>query len=1002
VSGIIPLTSTIVITNTTVIDAAGQNVTLSGGGAVRVLQTDPNVALTLKELTIANGLDSATFNGCGGVTSQGELTVIACTFSNNVASAAADGTGALRHWNSGGYLTVVNSTFVNNRGGGSAGAIDTGFGSFTYGVRLTNCTFTGNSGAIGAVLVREPIANSSWMINCTVARNTNLFDASVKEAASSIPTDARLEVVNTIVAHPVGGTSGLGFIDAGHNLSSDNSAVFTNTTSLLNTDPLLGPLADNGGATWTMGLLPGSPALDAADSATAPLADQRGISRPLGVAADIGAIEGTQGTPGTKSIRFWAANYSVGESGMAASIRVLRTGPSSGASSVDFSAVNGTATDGLDFVATNVKVSFAAGDVQKDVLVNILDDNSPEGNETILLSLANPSGAMLEAPTTATLTILDDETPQNLVACTYDGVFTAISNGGWYVFDCDATIVFPAVLNVISNTLLDANGHNVVLDGNGASRLFNVDAGKMLTLKNMTLTRGHYASTNAPQFTDGSEGAGGAITVKGGTLNLVDCRVTSNSVAGGRGGGSSLGSTGSGGAGLGGAISVNGGALCATRTVFVNNQAFGGDGGSSGIIGGAHGSGGLGGGGAILNHGGSLTLQDCTFSQNLAQGGAAPTDPLGAATCGGAIGGAIVTSNGNNTIAGCLFESNVAVAAPGTNSPTLWGGEALGGATYFQGSASLANSTFTLNRAVASLAAPAYGGGVFQSGGVLAAVNVTLAGNGAFAGTTSPDIGQGGNLATTNGTLQLVNTIVANCSSGDNCFGTVVDLGHNISSDVSAAFSTTGSLNDTDPKLEALADNGGPTRTMALLAGSPALNAADNSAAPATDQRGLLRPFGSGDDIGSYEWATPFAIQGRVTGATLTNEVTITIDATPMPTTNGWFGLVGQSAGTYTVTPSDANYVFVPASRTVSVGPDALGADFAAYRRNMLSLDGLSYGMLDIAYAGTNAQVIRVLVSTNGIDWYPRVTNSIGTNNVLGINSPVDGPLLLFRTERIH
>ncbi len=56
-----------------------------------------------------------------------------------------------------------------------------------------------------------------------------------------------------------------------------------------------------------------------------------------------------------------------------------------------------------------------------------------------------------------------------------------------------------------------------------------------------------------------------------------------------------------------------------------------------------------------------------------------------------------------------------------------------------------------------------------------------------------------------------------------------------------------------DPKLGPLADNGGPTLTMALLPGSPAIDAGDTSLAPPTDQRGFPRPFGPTADIGAYE-----------------------------------------------------------------------------------------------------------------------------------------------------
>jgi hypothetical protein len=88
-----------------------------------------------------------------------------------------------------------------------------------------------------------------------------------------------------------------------------------------------------------------------------------------------------------------------------------------------------------------------------------------------------------------------------------------------------------------------------------------------------------------------------------------------------------------------------------------------------------------------------------------------------------------------------------------------------------------------------------------------------------------------------------------------NFYGSKFDLGHNLSSDW--CFTNTTSFNMTDPKLGPLADNGGPTLTMALLTGSPAIDAGDTSAAPATDQRGFPRPAGLAVDIGAYELCYP-------------------------------------------------------------------------------------------------------------------------------------------------
>ena len=80
-------------------------------------------------------------------------------------------------------------------------------------------------------------------------------------------------------------------ISNGYNLSSDASCDFTNTGDIVNTDPLLGPLQDNTGPTFTHELLGGSPAVDAGTNIGCPATDQRGIARPIGASCDIGAYE---------------------------------------------------------------------------------------------------------------------------------------------------------------------------------------------------------------------------------------------------------------------------------------------------------------------------------------------------------------------------------------------------------------------------------------------------------------------------------------------------------------------------------------------------------------------------------------------------------------------------------------------------------------------------------------------------------------------------------------
>lgn len=82
------------------------------------------------------------------------------------------------------------------------------------------------------------------------------------------------------------------------------------------------------------------------------------------------------------------------------------------------------------------------------------------------------------------------------------------------------------------------------------------------------------------------------------------------------------------------------------------------------------------------------------------------------------------------------------------------------------------------------------------------------------------------------------------------------DAGWNLSSDASCVFTNAGSFNNTDARLGPLADNGGPTLIVALLPGSPAIDACADNAVAAIDQRGVPRPFDAASDIGAYEYAT--------------------------------------------------------------------------------------------------------------------------------------------------
>jgi hypothetical protein len=159
-----------------------------------------------------------------------------------------------------------------------------------------------------------------------------------------------------------------------------------------------------------------------------------------------------------------------------------------------------------------------------------------------------------------------------------------------------------------------------------------------------------------------------------------------------------------------------------------------------------------------------------------------------------------------------------------------------GGGIRNRGTADLENVTISGNEAAA-------GGGIFNSG-TANLRNVTIADN----------AGQGIYNNASVQYVQLLNTIVASGMSSRACGGRVTSTGHNLDSDGSCGLNRLGDLPDTDPILGPLANNGASTETHALLGDSPAIDAGDNNACPATDQRGVPRPQGTACDIGAFEF----------------------------------------------------------------------------------------------------------------------------------------------------
>ncbi|MGO9246038.1 MAG: choice-of-anchor Q domain-containing protein [Verrucomicrobiia bacterium] len=289
----------------------------------------------------------------GGVYNLGTLALTNCTIVGNVSGGGGDAVGgffgsAADGGNGGsgggiansGVLTAVNCTvYGNSTGSGGSGAY--GFedtvsggeggtggsgGGISGGGTLINCTVYGNStgsggdGGPGYETVNGGnggnggsgggISGAGTLVNCTISSNSVAQGGSAGggygvanngnpgSPGSGGGIDGSGQLLNSLIAS--NSTAGSGpdvsgsFTSLGYNLigtTDSSSSGFGATGDLLNVNPLLGPLTDNGGPTFTCALLPGSPAIDAGTCVGAPPYDQRGVLRPQGAACDIGAFE---------------------------------------------------------------------------------------------------------------------------------------------------------------------------------------------------------------------------------------------------------------------------------------------------------------------------------------------------------------------------------------------------------------------------------------------------------------------------------------------------------------------------------------------------------------------------------------------------------------------------------------------------------------------------------------------------------------------------------------
>jgi hypothetical protein len=289
ISGVITLTSgQLLVDKSVTINGAGADLLAVDGNATsRVFETVTGAkTVSISGLTIRNGQ----IGEGGGIENAATvtLTIINSTFSGNTAGL---GGGVFIS----GIVTIINSTFSSNMASEGGAIYNSGGGTLT----ITNSTFSSNA---------APVAGgASFNIGTLQIANTTLSDNS-SPLGGGVFNIGTLQIGNIILNAGASGANiannGGIITSQGYNLSSDDGGGFlTGPGDQINTNPLLGPLQDNGGPTFTHELLPGSPAINAGNPnfTPPPLFDQRGsgFDRVVNGRIDVGSFEVQSGATAT-------------------------------------------------------------------------------------------------------------------------------------------------------------------------------------------------------------------------------------------------------------------------------------------------------------------------------------------------------------------------------------------------------------------------------------------------------------------------------------------------------------------------------------------------------------------------------------------------------------------------------------------------------------------------------------------------------------------------------
>ena len=886
---------TLTLTNDTLTNNTGSN-----GGGVYVGGAGAVVNITNTTMTGGKGFDG----GAIYLNSAATVTLTNSTLANN---SGAFGGAISVYSNSAAGLTINSSTLSGNTASSYGGAIYA-FGAMTGGFSITNSTIANNKAPTGGGITLASFSGLLNLVSGTVTGNTATTSTStygyggggiaLRNGAGTVSLD------NTIISGNTAASSN-GSLDISANASgivqAQYSAIGSTTGYVLNdfggnlttadSSPAalhLQPLGFNGGFAQTIAITTGSTAIDTGDPAQGGpgFTDERGIARPQGAGVDIGAFERVPGVPGAGATTHnvtsaaepatyqFTVTYTDDLAMLYSSINgnnnAVTITPPSGVSPVTVSFVSATPTGNAASITATYQFTVAGGwtGAENGAWTVTMVANQVKNTNNVYVPAGQIGTFNVAIPRTLTVTDPGDA-----------GTGTGNAGDLRYTItqaNVDATAGLPDII-VFSNStaggatnFYDGTQHTITLasslptildpvtiTGPGAA-LLTIDAagtGRVLTtdpttgsatvfLSGLTLTGGVVS------------GVGGGVDIIANNLTVTDSVITGNSASGFGGG---IYAPGSGG------------------TVTVTNSTISANSGEAG-------------GGVFMESSTpyTLNLTNSTIADNVATG----------TGLGGNGGGIDYYFAGALHMTGSTLSGNLAT-----------GGDYGGGGIYFFGTPTdftISNSTIANNVGVS-------GGGIVvtdTTNGVMTITNSTITGNSAISLGTDPGYGGGGiSIYSGSITINLDNTIVSGniADNGNTDISAVAGATVNSTYDAigdATGFTYTPGVGDlplgADLQLQPLADNGGPTQTVALGAGSAALDVGDPAqGGPGfVDQRGVSRPQGAGVDIGAFELSA--AVAPTVTGVTINNGVAQRSMLTTLTVTFSEQVVIGANAFTLT------------------------------------------------------------------------------------------------------